>query len=221
MRLKRIAIAGLVLGLAFTGWCQRRGFRWPSRGSESPSLARNEAEKRVLATLDQAQRAGDMYQNVPASDGRLLRVLAESAGAKSVVELGTSTGLSGMWLSLALLETGGRLTTFEIDSGRAATARANFKKAGVDHLVTLIEGDAHRNVTRLKDPVDIVFIDADKDGYLDYLNKLLPLVRPGGLILAHNVEMAPEYVRAVTTSPQLETIFSGDGGGLGITLKKR
>ena len=216
-----MAVAGLIFGLAVTGWSQRRGFRWPSRTGDTQTLSRNEAEKRVLATLEQAQRAGDMYQNVPASDGRLLRVLAESTGAKHVVELGTSTGLSGMWFSLALIETGGRLTTFEIDPGRAATARANFKKAGVDQLITVIEGDAHRNVARLKDPVDIVFIDADKEGYLDYMNKLLPLVRPGGLILAHNVESAPDYVRAVTTAPGLETVFAGDGGGLGVTLKKR
>lgn len=210
-----------MLCLAGAGWGQRRGFRWPSRGVENASLAKNQAEKRVLDTLEQAQRGGDVFQNVSNGDGRLLRVLVEAAGAKNVIEIGTSTGLSGLWLSLALLDTAGRLTTFEIDSRRAATARANFKKAGVDHLVTQIEGDAHRNVTRLKDPIDIVFIDADKEGYLDYLNKLLPLVRPGGLVLAHNVQSAPDYLRAVTSNPELETVFAGDGEDFGITLKKR
>ena len=69
----------------------------------------------------------------------------------------------------------------------------------------------------------MAFIDADKEGYLDYLKKLLPLVRPGGLILAHNVTMAAVqgYVKAVTTDPDLETIFYTEGGGLGVTLKKR
>ncbi len=85
----------------------------------------------------------------------------------------------------------------------------------------MIEGDAHQNITRLKEPIDVVFIDADKEGYLDYLTKLLPLVRPGGLILAHNVDSATDYVRAVTTNADLETVFAGDGQGLGITLKKR
>jgi caffeoyl-CoA O-methyltransferase len=221
MRLRKLIVAVLALALSSSAWGQRRGFRWPARASENASLARNEAEKKVLAALEQAQRSGDTYLNVSSGDGRLLRVLAETAGAKTVVEIGTSTGLSGLWLSLALLSTGGRLTTFELDSGRAATARAAFKKADVDHLITVIEGDAHRNVTRLSAPVDVVFIDADKEGYLDYLNKLLPLVRPGGLILAHNVQSAGDYVRAVTSRPELETVFAGDGEGLGITLKKR
>ena len=220
MNAKRIVVIGLLFGLACVAWSQRRGFGRFSRQGDVPALAKSDAEKKVLATLDQAQRGGEIFQNVPVSDGRILRILAETAGAKNAVEIGTSTGLSGMWLSLALRETGGKLTTFEMDRGRAATARSNFKAAGVDHLVTIVEGDAHKTISRLKEPIDLVFIDADKEGYLDYLNKLLPLVRPGGLILAHNVETAPDYVSAVTTNPELETVFAGDGGGLGVTLKK-
>jgi predicted O-methyltransferase YrrM len=91
----------------------------------------------------------------------------------------------------------------------------------VEKLVTLIEGDAHEHVAKLKGPIDIAFIDADKSGYVDYLNKLEPLVKPGGLILAHNVDMVPDYVKVVTTSGELETIFYMEGGGLGVTLKKR
>jgi caffeoyl-CoA O-methyltransferase len=220
MNAKRIVVIGLLLGLVCVAWSQRRGFGRFSRQGDVPALAKSDAEKRVLTTLDRAQKAGELFLNVSVSDGRLLRVLAETAGAKNAVEIGTSTGLSGMWLSLALRETGGRLTTFEMDRGRAATARSNFKEAGVDHLVTLVEGDAHKTISRLKGPIDVLFIDADKEGYLDYLNKLLPLVRPGGLILAHNVDSASDYVKAVTMNPELETIFAGDGGGLGVTLKK-
>jgi predicted O-methyltransferase YrrM len=138
-----------------------------------------------------------------------------------VLEIGTSTGLSGLWFLIALRTTGGRLTTLELDPQRAALARAHFKKAGVDSLVTLIEGDAHQNIAQVKGPLDIVFIDAEKPGYVDYLNKTLPLVRPGGLILAHNVDMVPEYVKAVTANPALETVFYMQGNQLAITLKKR
>jgi predicted O-methyltransferase YrrM len=194
--------------------------------SERQPMPKSEAEKRILSVLDDLdrnQRPGNM--NVPVEDGRLLRVLAESIGAKHVVELGTSNGYSGIWLCLALTTTGGKLTTYEIDARRASLARENFKRAGVDHLVTLVEGDAHVQVTKLKEPIDLVFIDADKEGYLDYLNKLLPLVRQGGLIVAHNMrspEPDPGYIKAVTTKPELETVFLNmHAAGVGVTLKKR
>jgi caffeoyl-CoA O-methyltransferase len=151
----------------------------------------------------------------------MLRLLTEAVNARHVVEIGTSTGISGMWFCMALERTGGKLSTFELDPHRAALAREHFKKAGVDGLVTLVEGDAHRNITKLKGPIDVVFIDAEKPGYVDYLNKMLPIVRPGGLILAHNIEMVPAYVKAVTTNPDLETVFYMQGNQLGITLKKR
>jgi len=91
----------------------------------------------------------------------------------------------------------------------------------VEGMVTIVEGDAHEQVSKLKGPIDVAFIDADKGGYSDYLKKLLPLVRQGGLILAHNVEMVPEYMREVTSRPDLETIMYMEGGGLAVTLKKR
>jgi len=143
------------------------------------------------------------------------------AAAKSVVEIGTSTGISGLWFCLALEKTGGKLTTFELDKTRASLARKHFKHAGVDGCVTIVEGDAHQNVTTLRDPIDVVFLDADKEGYVDYLNKLLPLVRPGGLILAHNTDMVPEYMKVVRSSADLDTVVYTTGGGMAVTLKKR
>jgi predicted O-methyltransferase YrrM len=120
-----------------------------------------------------------------------------------------------------LEKTGGKLITFELDPKRAALARTHFKQAGVDGLVTIIEGDAHKNIAKVNDPVDLVFIDADKPGYVDYLKKTLPLVRPGGLILAHNIDMTPEYMKAVTSNPALETVLYMQGNQLAVTLKKR
>ncbi len=186
-----------------------------------PPVAKTESEKRILSTISEAVKAGELYANVPAIDGQMLRLLTEAVNAKEVVEIGTSTGISGMWFCMALERTGGKLTTFELDARRAALARGHFKKAGVDRLVTLVEGDAHQNITRLKGPVDIVFIDAEKEGYIDYLSKMLPLVRPGGLILAHNLNMVADYVKAVTSSPDLETVLYMEGNQLGVTLKKR
>lgn len=187
---------------------------------DAPPVGKSDGEKRILAVLDGIVKTHQTYLSVPIEDGRALRLLTQAADAKTVVEIGTSTGYSGLWLCLALEATGGHLTTFEIDHQRAATARRHFHNAGVDDLVTIVEGDAHENVTKLKGPIDVAFIDADKDGYVDYLHKILPLVRPGGIILAHNVDMVPDYVKAVTTSPDLETIFYMQGEGLAVTLKK-
>ena len=104
-------------------------------------------------------------------------------------------------------------------------SRRWIKKAGVDSLITIILGDAHETVTQHKNPIDILFLDADKEGYIDYLNKLVPLIRPGGLIIAHNMNprMAdPRYMEAITKNPKLETSFLlMEGTGIGVTMKKR
>jgi len=192
-----------------------------------PPTAKCATEKKILAVLDdlyQHQRRGMM--NVPPDDGRFLRAIVEATDAKHVVEIGTSNGYSGIWICLGLLTTGGKLTTHDIDEGRAALARQNFKRAGVEHLVTLVMGDAHKTVARLEGPIDIVFLDADKAGYIDYLNKLLPKVRPGGLILAHNTtslsDSMRDYLKAITTRPDLETIFlTTTSAGMSLTVKKR
>lgn len=204
-----------------------RGGRGGAPPVENKPLAKSDAEKKILDVLQdmyENQRRGMM--NVSTDDGRLLRVLAESAGAKHCVEIGTSNGYSGIWTCLGLLGTGGRLTTHEIDAGRANLARENFRRAGVDGCVGLVEGDAHKELAKLEGPVDMVFLDADKEGYNDYLDKLLPLLRPGGLVLAHNVgshagEMQ-NFLKAATTRADLETIFVNvQGSGISMTLKKR
>ncbi|UCF33345.1 MAG: class I SAM-dependent methyltransferase [Phycisphaerales bacterium] len=199
-----------------------------SKGTESlqrPPLAKNEAEKRILDVLDDIHRNQFRGWNISPEDGRLLRVLTESMGAKNVVELGTGVGYSSIWLCLALQSTGGKLTTYEIEAHRASLARENFKRAGVNGIVALVEGDAHEEVTKLREPIDLLFLDADMDGYVGYLNKLLPLVRPSGLIVAHNMVRPPpdpRYIEAITTNPDLETIFLlMDHAGVAVTLRKR
>ena len=203
----------------------RRSFGGPTAVEyENPQLPKDDIEQDILAGLDE-MRNGRRFRNVSTADGRLLRLLTEAVNAQRVVELGTSTGESGVWFALALRRTQGRLFTHEIDPENARTAAENFKKAGVDDLITIVEGDGHETVKQHKDPIDIVFLDADKEGYVDYLNKLLPLVRPGGLVIAHNMRGPapdPRYIKAITQDPQLETSFLlMDGAGVGVTLKKR
>ena len=223
-----ILAAALLLAIVETLTAQPPGCRRPGgrRGGGFSSfegnapLPANEQEKKILSILedmDQNQSRGMM--NVPQEDGRILRLLTEAVGAKHVVEIGTSNGYSGICFCLALRTTGGKLTTHDIDEGRASLARENFKRAGVDNMVTLVMGDAHETVTRIKEPIDILFIDADKEGYPDYLKKLLPLIRPGGLILSHNINSTgQDFIDAITKNPNLETLQLQ---GVTVTLKKR
>lgn len=185
-----------------------------------------EPEARILRVLDEMYKEEFGMWNVPPEDGSLLRILAETTGARKVVEIGTSNGCSALWFCLALRTSGGRLITHEIDDYRASLARDNFKRAGVEDIVTIVEGDAHKTVADITGPIDILFLDGDKTGNLDYLEKLLPLVRPGGLILAHNTtdraDEMKDYIKRITTDPNLETIFlHKDDQGLALTLKKR
>jgi len=222
-----LVIALVVLSLGAAKLIAERSDESEIPWKDPAPIAKTEAERKILSVLD------DMYRNqrrrmmnVQPEDGRILRLLAEAVGARNIVEIGTSNGYSGIWFCLALRTTNGRLTTHEVNAQRASLARENFKRAGVYHLITLVEGDAHEEVTKLKEPIDILFLDADKPGYIDYLNKLLPLVRPGGLILAHNTANLgggmQDYIEAVTTNPDLETKFiHKHDQGIGVTLKKR
>jgi predicted O-methyltransferase YrrM len=188
---------------------------------------RDEAEKRIIAVME------DMYANqsrgmgnILPEDGRLMRMLTETLGAKNVVEVGTANGYSAMWFCLAMRSTGGRLTTHEIDPKRIAMAKKNFHRAGVDDLVTLVEGDAHKTIGRLTEPIDLLLLDAEKEGFTDYLNQLLPLVRTGGLIIAHDssgqAHMMEEYFQAIVKNLDLETVFvDASRWGMAITRKMR
>jgi caffeoyl-CoA O-methyltransferase len=208
--------------IAIAGCCA--GADKPVKNS---SESNTNAEAKILSVLeDMSNDKNYAIWNITPDEGKLLYILTATADAKHVVEIGTSIGYSTIWFCLALCTTSGKMTTHEIDPYRISLASENFKKAGVSHLITIVEGDAHKTITRLKEPIDILYIDADKAGYLDYFTKLLPLVRPGGLILAHNTtDMASEmqdYLKAVTDNPDLETIFlHKKPSGLGVTLKKR
>lgn len=222
-QLIRAAVAGVLASPAAAQVQSRRGSAVTGGGKEGPPRSASEQERIALGILDDIDR-NQRYLNVRQEDGRLLRVLTEAIGARQVIELGTSTGYSGIWIALALRSTGGRLTTYEIDADRAAVARENFKRAGLQDLVTIVVGDAHVEVKKVTQTLDLIFIDADKEGYLDYLQQLEPKLRPGGLVVADNMQVPepdPRYVQAVTTDPKLETLFLNmHATGLGVTLKK-
>jgi caffeoyl-CoA O-methyltransferase len=143
-------------------------------------------DAKVKAFLDKMK-----YQwadlNVPEEDGQLLFDLVVKNNFKKALELGTSTGHSGIWIAWALSKTGGKLVTVEIDEGRHKQALANFKEAGLGDFIEARLADAHQVVEEIKGPFDFVFIDADKDWYTNYAKALIPKLEAGGCIAAHNV----------------------------------
>jgi predicted O-methyltransferase YrrM len=130
-------------------------------------------------------------------------VLALSCGATRILEIGTAVGYSGIWLARAL-QPGGTLLTIEMDADRALEARGNFARAGVADRANVIVGDAARMVAKVAGPFDLIFQDGDKQLYTPLLDRLVALLRPGGLLVTDNVlwdgDVVPGY-RDVRSHP--------------------
>lgn len=159
--------------------------------------------------------------NVPANDGRLLYDIIVKNKYKKAIEIGTSTGHSGIWIAWALSKTGGKLITIEINEHRFKEALANFEKAGLSQYIDARLADAHDLVPKLQGPVDFVFSDADKDWYLNYFRALEPKLMVGGCFTAHNVGMygVREYYDYISKLPNYKTSVDNRGAGMAISYK--
>jgi len=192
-----------------------------------PNPALDEKVKNFLN--DHSRQWYDM--NIPWVDGQLLYDLIIKGNYKSALEIGTSTGHSGIWIAWALSKTGGKLITIEIDEARYKTAIENFKKAGLSEYIDARLADAHKLVKELKGPFDFVFSDADKEWYKNYFIDLDPKLKVGGCFTAHNISERGrggyggysgqanflEYVRSLKN---YETTVNSAGGGVSISYKK-
>jgi len=153
--------------------------------------------------LEEMARAG-VEQDLPLIDaevGGLLRVLATAIGATRMLEIGTAIGYSGIWLAGGL-PPGGMLITMEKDPERAGTARENFARAGLADRVTVIIGDAERMLAKVAGPFDVIFQDGDKRLYPIMLDRLVALLRPGGLLITDNVLWSGEVVPGFVEKPE-------------------
>jgi predicted O-methyltransferase YrrM len=182
-------------------------------------------DRQVAAFLD-AQRGRWDYLNVPYQDGKVLHDLVVQLGAKRILEIGTSTGHSTIWLAWAAAKTGGKVTTIEIDRGRHERALANLRAAGVAPYVDAHLGDAHELVKTLPGPWDFVFQDADKEWYLQYFLDLDPKMAPGGCYTAHNVARAyarevRQFLDRVRADPRYETRFAEGASSEGVSVSCR
>jgi predicted O-methyltransferase YrrM len=125
--------------------------------------------------------------NISSYDGQLLYDIIIKGNYKSALEIGTSTGHSGIWIAWALSKTGGRLITVDIDAERHRQALQNFKEAGLSEYIDARLADAHELVKQLKGPFDFVFSDADKDWYKNYFMDVNPKLKIGGCYTTHNI----------------------------------
>lgn len=195
------------------------------------------AEDEVLARVRRqiAERGLPQIMLRP-EEGAFLRFLVAAVGARRVVEIGTLGGYSAIWMARGLPPEG-RIFTVEKEPRHAAVAREHFRLAGVEDRVEVREGDARQVLPTLapEGPFDLVFIDADKEGYLAYLDWALENLRPGGVVAAHNafgfggkiadpnnrepdVERIRAFNRRLAEDPRLiATIFpAGDGTAVAV-----
>lgn len=159
--------------------------------------------------------------NVPESDGQLLYDIILKNGYKKAVEIGTSTGHSGIWIAWALSKTGGKLITIDIDKDRQKEAVENFKKAGLSDYIEVRLGDAHELVPALKGTYDFVFSDADKSWYINYFKDMDPKLTVGGCYVTHNVGRNNNYdfYEYVSKLPNYKTTLDTKGAGVAISYK--
>ena len=178
----------------------------------------------VARLLERIKAADGDLLAVSEEDGRFLRVMIATSGAKHALEIGGAYGYSAIWIGLALRETGGRLTTIEYDPARAKLAAEHVRAAGLGDIVTVIAGDAFAEIPKLPGAFDFVFLDAWKRDYKRFLDLLLPRLAPRGLFLAHNVvnkrtEMR-DFLDAVKSDSRLfTTIVSPSSEGMSVSVK--
>jgi caffeoyl-CoA O-methyltransferase len=179
-----------------------------------------------LYAEDAAQRAAGLpssqrTRNVERETGRWLALLVRATTAREVLEIGSSNGVSTIWLAEAARENGGRVTGTEILPERAAEANNNLAAAGLAAVARVIVGDAQATVASLPGPFDLVFIDAEKDDYVDHLEAVIDRVRPGGLVLADNVisHDVSAYQALLRARTDVETVTIPIDRGVEFTLK--
>jgi predicted O-methyltransferase YrrM len=192
-----------------------------------------------LAAIDREGRAEGLPLVDPQT-GALLHTLALGCGGRRILEIGTCIGYSTLWMATAL-PADGTMITMEHDHARAARARDHFSAAGYADRVNVIVGDATRFLHKVAGPFDLIFQDSDKRLYEPMLDRLVELLRPGGLLVADNIlwngEVVPGYVsqkkysdedtagiinfsKRVAADSRLYTTFAPVGDGVSISVKR-
>jgi caffeoyl-CoA O-methyltransferase len=198
----------------------------PAASAEAAPVAPGQVPADI-ATLLASIKAKDTGQlAISEEDGQFLRLLVASTGRKRALEIGSASGYSAIWIGMGLRDTGGRLVTIEYDPGRAKEAKENVEKAGLSDIVTVISGDAFREIPKLSSTFDCIFVDAWKRDYIKFFEMTWPRLDKGGLFLGHNVinkksEMS-DFLARISTHPDLFTSIVAPGSeGVSISWRRR
>jgi len=171
-------------------------------------------------TFKELEKTQHDFWNVPRETGLLINTFIKMMNIQNALEIGTSNGYSGLWISKALKKTGGKLTTIEFYEKRQSVAIENFKKCGVDDIIRPIQGDASRVIESFDEDekFDMVFIDASKREYVKYLRLVKPHLTTKALILADNVishaEKVQDFIEAIDKDDEFQYEILELPGGL-------
>ena len=165
--------------------------------------------------------------------GTFYNIMLKSIHAKNILEIGMSVGYSGLWFADAIMSNtqNGQIITIEREQFKIDSATRNFEEAGVSSLIKIREGEARKILDEIKEEFgenyfDFIFIDADKESYIEYFDLCLPLVRKGGIIAADNIlfperfnEMMADYLSHVRSNPNVQSVTVPIDNGEEITIK--
>jgi len=167
--------------------------------------------------------------------GMFYNIMLKSIHAKNILEIGMSVGYSGLWFADAIMSNtqNGQIITIDREQFKIDSATRNFEEAGVRSLIKIREGEARKILREIKEELgenyfDFIFIDADKESYIEYFDLCLPLVRKGGIIGADNIlfperfnEMMVDYLSHVKSNPNVQSVTVPIDNGEEITIKLR
>jgi predicted O-methyltransferase YrrM len=181
-----------------------------------------------LEIQDQEERAKNLPREqrlraLHPESAKLLFNLAVANKAQTIVEVGTRAGYSTLWLAYAASITGGQVLTCEIDPVYAEQARANLVKANMSNYVEILLGDAREHLRGRDEPIDLVFIDAEKSQYESYIDAVYKQLGVGSMVVADNAishdDELLDYINYVQNHPNLESVTVPIGRGFEITVK--
>ena len=203
----------------------------------------NEKIQNVLSRLEKDIDYEEMHRDEIPSEKRLncisknigtfYNIMLKSIHAKNILEIGMSVGYSGLWFADAIMSNtqDGQIITIDREQFKIDSATRNFEEAGVSSLIKIREGEARKILHEIKEEFgenyfDFIFIDADKESYIEYFDLCLPLVRKGGIIAADNIlfperfnEMMADYLSHVRNNPNVQSVTVPIDNGEEVTIK--